>query len=236
MNAVVGPCLRGLTTAVSTFDLNPVQFAVNIMIERSRSLYALSLLGLNLLALSSSSTTAGMREGLPTRSQPVANCASIGKAENEGALHPFHLSNAEVEWNDDAKSLEIALKVWPIDLEEALENETKRSLDLDKTEDIDELIVAYLQSHFVFRQEDGTAAGIEWLGKEVSVKSAWLYFEIPLEQSPEGMVVENTLFFEHLQDQVNLLQYRTGRRRMTLRFAIDKPKQQLDYSQLTYGL
>ena len=163
-------------------------------------------------------------------------CISNTGINESSFTHPFHVSNAEVEWKEDTKRLEIALKVWPIDLEEALENQAQRKLDLDETEDIDKLIVAYLQSRFVFHQADGTPAKIDWLGKEVSVKSAWLYFEIPLEKSPEGLEVENRLFLEHLPDQVNLIQFKTGHKRMTLRFAADQPKQKLDYSLLKYGL
>ena len=166
----------------------------------------------------------------------TVSSSSNSPAWESAYAHPFHVSNAEVEWNEESKSLEVALKVWPIDLEEALENETRRSLDLDKTEDIDQLIVSYLQSRFVFHQADGKPAKIDWLGKEISVKSAWLYFEIPLESSPEGIEVENRLFLEQLPDQVNLLQFKTGRKRMTLRFAADQPKQKIDYSQLKFGL
>ena len=74
---------------------------------------------------------------------------------------------------------------------------------------------------------DGEKAEIEWVGKEVTVKTAWLYLEIPLAEGPEGSTFTNRLLFEVEPDQVNTMVFGRGKDRASLRFTRDDPKHTL---------
>lgn len=138
--------------------------------------------------------------------------------------HPFHVSLAEAEWNAESKKLEIALRLHPTDLEDALSQRAKQRISLETTEDVDSLIRDYLAEAFVVTDTDDTPATLEWVGKEIEVTWAWVYFEIPLQAGPDGVTIRNAVFFELLEDQANLITLRSGKQRHSLTFTRDDPE------------
>ena len=132
--------------------------------------------------------------------------------------HPFHATYTEVDWNAKTKVLEVALRVQPEDLDRVLSLRTKRKIDIEKTKGVDKLIQMYLAEVFLVEPKLKQPVAIRWIGKEVSSKEAWLYFEIPRPQGIEGLKLLNRIFLEILPDQVNTVRVRQGRQRVTLRF------------------
>lgn len=132
--------------------------------------------------------------------------------------HPFHATYTEVDWNAKSKVLEVALRVQPEDLDRVLSLRTKRKIDIEKTKGVDKLIQTYLAEVFLVEPKLKQPVAIRWIGKEVSSKEAWLYFEIPRPQGIEGLKLLNRIFLEILPDQVNTVRVRQGRQRVTLRF------------------
>ena len=132
--------------------------------------------------------------------------------------HPFHATYTEVDWNAKDKMLEVALRVQPEDLDRVLSLRTKRKIDIEKTKGVDKLIQTYLAEVFLVEPKLKQPVAIRWIGKEVSSKEAWLYFEIPRPQGIEGLKLLNRIFLEILPDQVNTVRVRQGRQRVTLRF------------------
>jgi len=138
--------------------------------------------------------------------------------------HPFHVSLAEAEWNAKTGQLEVALKVHATDLEKALRRHSGKPIDLDKSPEADRRIIAYLKHVFRVLSPQGRPCAIKWVGKEVTLKSAWLYFEIPLPKGIEGVRFSNQIFFELLSNQVNTVNFKQGRRKLTLRFTRQSAK------------
>ena len=132
--------------------------------------------------------------------------------------HPFHATYTEVDWNAKSKVLEVALRVQPEDVDRVLSLRTKRKIDIEKTKGVDKLIQTYLAEVFLVEPKLKQPVAIRWIGKEVSSKEAWLYFEIPRPQGIEGLKLLNRIFLEILPDQVNTVRVRQGRQRVTLRF------------------
>ncbi len=99
------------------------------------------------------------------------------------ASHPFHASSAEVEWNPKTGNFEISLCVWPADLEKAIGRQRNRAVDLDHIEDLDEILAKYLASRFSIvpakSANHPTPNEIRWVGHEIDLRQAWLYFELP---------------------------------------------------------
>ena len=128
------------------------------------------------------------------------------------ASHPYHVSHAEVNWNPNSGNFEVALCVWPADLEKAISRQQGEPVDLDKIDNLNELMERYIQKTFLLRpakmkngskDEQQQVSRIRWIGHEKSIKEAWLYFEITGMSSPSRWTIENRVFFELNEDQMN---------------------------------
>ncbi len=144
------------------------------------------------------------------------------------SAHPFHVSLAEAEFNAESGALEVALRVHPADLERALRNQEMRPVDLERSKGVDRMIVRYLQSHFQVRYQADERLAVTWVGKEISVKEAWLYFEMPLGQSAGTLQITQAFFFEQLEDQVNTINFKQGKRIESLSFTRDAATKTLE--------
>lgn len=156
----------------------------------------------------------------------AAMCCVAGLAtpSSATAAHPFHVSIAEAKYNAETKSLEIALRVHPSDLETMLRKRTDKPIDLDKTANVDELILAYLTDVFTAKpKQDAEPVKLKWVGKQIDIKYAWLYFECPLPDGMPGVELSNKIFFEILSDQVNTITLTDGEFKQSINCTRDKP-------------
>ena len=112
------------------------------------------------------------------------------------ASHPYHVSFAEVEWNPKTGNFEVGLCVWPADLEKAISKMENRSVDLDKEADLSAICKAYVANRFRIVSDKGRGGELRWVGEQVDLKQAWLYFEITGDQNPGNWKIDNRVFFE----------------------------------------
>ena len=144
--------------------------------------------------------------------------------------HPVHATFAEAVWNPKTHAIEVALRVRGLDLEDALSKGREKRVDLDKTEGVDALIRSYLDKKFTLKRPDGSVLKPLWSDKEVGLTNTWLYFSFPLKEtaSPAGCKLSNTLFFDDLEGQQNVVEYREGRGKRILSFSGDKREITID--------
>lgn len=144
------------------------------------------------------------------------------------ASHPYHVTRAEVEYNAQRKTFQVALCVWPEDMEKAVSVLADREVDIDAEPEksLNSLIKSYVEKKFTFvavaekdaKEIDGgeevtepsKPASIRWVGSEVKIKQAWLYFEVDASSGSDWRI-ENQMFLELNEDQLNQLQIRSGR-------------------------
>jgi len=150
-------------------------------------------------------------------------------SESAFASHPFHVTRAEIEYNAKRKTFEVALCVWPEDLERAVSKLEKRTIKIDVESETsrDEIFSRYVAKNFQFfpqtqstktatekdvdEKEIPTAAKIRWIGSELEVKQGWLYFEVDAKTAATNWSIENRMFFELNDDQLNQVQIRHGK-------------------------
>ena len=137
------------------------------------------------------------------------------------ASHPYHVSFAEVEWNPKTGNFEVGLCVWPADLEKAISKMENRSVDLDKEAELSAICKAYVVSRFRIVSDKGRGGELRWVGEQVDLKQAWLYFEITGDQNPGNWKIDNRVFFELNSDQLNQIQVKTGSSRTTFASTIE---------------
>ncbi len=268
----------------------------------------------------------------------VSFAAAWGSAERVGIAHPNHFSSAEVRWNEKTGKFEVALSVWPADLEKLLTLLAGKSIDLDKPEGLDVLMAGYVADKFRIRKvltgeaespqdlpkSEGEVAdvqsemdqdaspkdtqekelsdptvpavkkgsptevaavpapepqdsetvspkpaaeensvrrtllhkhdaesqnpsetnpadwaerfkptiaeklpdGFRWVGFESNLKEAWLYFELAGDLEPATWEIENRIFFEFNEEQVNQIRFSDGKQTRSYSLKINQPRWQ----------
>ncbi|HAA87973.1 MAG: hypothetical protein CMO73_00435 [Verrucomicrobiales bacterium] len=137
--------------------------------------------------------------------------------------HPVHATFAEAVWNPKTQSIEIALRVRVVDLESALSKKIDKQIDIENTEGVEKDICSYLNKNFYITLPTGKKIIPKWLDKEVGITNAWLYFEFILgaETMPKQCKIQNSIFFDDLEGQKNVIEYREGKKKGIFSFNKD---------------
>lgn len=144
---------------------------------------------------------------------------------SEASAHPFHAALAEVELNRETNAFEVALRIDAVDLEQALRTETKKPVDLDKTDESTPLIKRYVANQFRVRPTGGKWQAQKWIGWELEGRNAWLYFEIPVSRDATKLDVQFTVLLNQVPRQVNMLALTIEGKRHSVMFHGDKSRQ-----------
>ena len=136
----------------------------------------------------------------------------------ETSAHRYHTSLARVEYNDKEKLLEITVQTFSHDLEAALEKHHGKRVSLDKTPNVEQIIVKYLSENFVVKNQKGETKQLRWIGKEQQTDTVWLYLEAEMPEGIEGATLDNRFMFETFNDQINLVSARYDNQKNDLIF------------------
>ncbi|HEX8636616.1 MAG TPA: DUF6702 family protein [Pyrinomonadaceae bacterium] len=140
--------------------------------------------------------------------------------------HTFHTSLTRMDYNAKEKLVEISIQLFTHDLVPALERFTKKNVDLEKTPDLDKMILRYLDINFVLKNRKGEPQKLVWVGKEQRVDTAYVYVQIPLDEDFGDYTLQNTIFFESFPKQANLVVARYSDKKTDLLYKIgDREKQ-----------
>lgn len=158
--------------------------------------------------------------GLPA----LGLAAASGLAPGRALAHPNHATLAVAELNPETGRLEVALRVDPDDLERAIRKATDSTI---RPEDpaAEAHVEAYVRERFVIRPPAGKSVRprpLKWVGMEVKVDVAWLYFEIPI-RGIWRLRITNSVFFDLEDGQVNTLNLSDGDTRLTFVTTPDRP-------------
>ncbi|HEV7843988.1 MAG TPA: DUF6702 family protein [Pyrinomonadaceae bacterium] len=121
------------------------------------------------------------------------------------AAHTFHTSLMSMEYNSSEQLLEISLQVYTHDLENALTRRRGQHVLIDKTPDAPALILAYLQEAVNLKNSAGDVKPFAWVGMEAQSDRVLLYFEARMPEGITGALLRNRIFFDLLDDQINLV-------------------------------
>lgn len=127
-------------------------------------------------------------------------------------LHPFHVSVMNIDHAPEENSLQITLKIFADDLEEALNDERFHEegqpyVDVLNPQDqqrLNQSIEAYLQRHLSI-EVNGTEVQPYYLGKEMEGMAMWTYLEVKGIDKIEAVRVKNSLLTEIFDDQINIV-------------------------------
>ncbi len=126
--------------------------------------------------------------------------------------HPFYLSVADLKYNQKDRVLEGSVKIFTNDLEAALKKRFSRTIDLINIKDTaatKKILGDYLNQHFRFI--DGPAKkDFHLLGFEREEEAIWLYLESEKMEKPKRCVIENSILYDHIKEQMNIVHLEVG--------------------------
>lgn len=145
--------------------------------------------------------------------------------------HPFYVSICQINYNAEAKSLEIACKIFIDDLEEALEQKGNKDLNLgleNESASADEYISAYLSKHLSIEVNALPVQG-DFLGKEITDDVVWCYIEMLEVPFPNEISIHNTLLLSTFENQQNIVHMKVNGKEKSLRLFQGREKESLNF-------
>lgn len=143
---------------------------------------------------------------------------SAAAPPSSAAAHTFHTSLMSIEYNNQEQLVEISLQVFSHDLENILTRRNGRKVRLDKTPNATALILAYLQDTVNLKNGAGETKSLVWVGMESKADRVWLYFETKMPEGLSGAQLRNRIFFDLLDDQINLVHLKDADKKSDLVF------------------
>ena len=138
------------------------------------------------------------------------------------AAHPIHTSYAEADFRPATNKLEVALRVYPDDLEAALTARVGTPVSVSKTPavEFDALLLAYLRATFLVRAADGTTLTLHLLGRALKDRDQhlWIYLECALPDGLTGVRLSHRVLRDTFPGQLNALRLRTTAGARTILF------------------
>lgn len=127
-----------------------------------------------------------------------------------GNRHDFHVSISEMERNADSGRLEIAVKVFTDDLEEAIARRGLQQANIGTSTEHDsaQVFIDRYLSEMLLVWDDNDPITLVYLGSEPSADATWCYLESEPLRSLGRLRVRNSLLYEVFDDQVNIIHFK----------------------------
>ena len=110
--------------------------------------------------------------------------------------HPFHSSYTEINWSEDNEQLEVALRVIPEDLENALSRQAGERVVLLQRPFVHSALETYLRQTFRVLIEGGEQPRVLSLqGFESGHRETWLYFTVEVARN-QTLTLRHTVLFD----------------------------------------
>ncbi|MCU0326110.1 MAG: hypothetical protein MUF45_12785 [Spirosomaceae bacterium] len=138
----------------------------------------------------------------------------------EGKIHDFHTSLTEVHYNAKEKSLEISIRMFTDDLENALTklNNGQKVMINGVNDKANPFVERYIQQHFAIITPQKQKKTFNFIGKELEGDATWVYIEIPNCTSVNDHTLQNDIMLELFDDQTNLVNFFWGNSKKTFLF------------------
>jgi Domain of unknown function (DUF6702) len=127
-------------------------------------------------------------------------------------IHPFHVSVCDVNFNAEAKSIQISQRLFLDDFEKALNKKFDINLvidDISTKSYRDSLIQVYLFDN-LHLLVDGKEKKRVFVGSEIEENAMWCYFEYLGVKKFRSLKINSTILLETFEDQANIIHFTSG--------------------------
>lgn len=145
--------------------------------------------------------------------------------------HPFWVSITEIAHQPKNQTLEISIKFFTEDLEQALNTVYSKKFYLNESKeakDANEKIKAYLAQHFALSVNH---AAVKWnyIGKEKEDDATWIYLEVEKVKTLSHISIKQSALTELHESQNNIVHVAVGGKRKTLMLNREKPTGEVQF-------
>ncbi len=124
-------------------------------------------------------------------------------------LHKFYVSITEIKQNKANNTLEISMRLFVNDMDDALKAQFGKSFDLGtkgELEDTDEKLKLYFLNHFKLKI-NGKWVAAKFIGKDFDgYDIVYCYFEVEKVKKIKSIDIKNTTLMELFPEQENIIQ------------------------------
>lgn len=124
--------------------------------------------------------------------------------------HDFHVSVTNAEYKEDKDELQISMKVFIDDLEDALSelhDMRVRLEDAGKNPENDSLVFSYIREKFRLTSGEQLLE-LDYVGHETELDICFIYMEVVGFEVENELSIGNSLFFDRFDDQSNIVNIR----------------------------
>lgn len=147
------------------------------------------------------------------------------------ALHAFHVSVCEIEFDEKQKQIEITHRIFLDDLEIGLTNWSNEKVDVLNPSDpvvLDQMIGKYLTEK-TFYSLNGKSVKASYLGSEKEESVMYCYQVISSVKKLKSLKIKNTLLLETYDDQVNIVHVENGDQMKSLKLSTSEPSGEINF-------
>jgi len=133
----------------------------------------------------------------------------------EVSIHNFYVSTTSIRFVPVEKSLQITTQVFLDDFEGVLRQKGNYKTELTPEvaqQEIDSLIEDYFRKNITFKAH-GKIVDFDFLGKVYKSDVLLAYMELKLDTIASPLSIENTIFFDYLPDQKNIVHLKLASKR-----------------------
>jgi hypothetical protein len=144
-------------------------------------------------------------------------------------LHPLYVTVTEIHHNAKERTLEISCKIFADDMEEILEKNYKKAVDLTNEKQAGQnnnLIADYISSHFSVTA-DAKRQKLEYLGFEKEAEAVYCYFEVKDIAGLKKLDLTNSLLQDLTTEQINIMHVVVNGNRKS--YKLDYPQQKASF-------
>ncbi|MDP1728566.1 MAG: hypothetical protein Q8M15_17405 [Bacteroidota bacterium] len=144
-----------------------------------------------------------------------------------GIKHPYYIGVTEIRLDTQKNELNVGCKLNTDDLQEALYKLYKAKVNLMKKDTVcNRLMNVYIKERLkisINKQQ----VDLKFSGYELEEESCWCYFESKLNAEPKIVQVSNTLLYDFIHAQTNLIHCYLNKERKSYKLA--NPKSEVGF-------
>ena len=123
------------------------------------------------------------------------------------ALHPFHVSVTEIEYDEKSRVWQVSQRIFWDDFEEALQAKYGEPIGLTESDNYEKAL-PFVQRYFqenLFLEVDGEPLSWKLLGFEKEEDAIWCYIETEKSKKAKTLNIKNLLLMEVFDNQENIV-------------------------------
>ena len=121
--------------------------------------------------------------------------------------HPFYISVIDIKHDAKQHTLNISVKLFTNDIEEALKKTTSKSIDLLNPKNKAEMeieLMNYIKKRLSILVNN-KATSIDFIGFEREEDAIWAYLEVKKVAIPKNIIINTKLLYDFLPQQSNII-------------------------------